>query len=69
MVATFQGKYAFPLDMLRRDMCWPFNTSDVHAIVDSLEVAGGREREVTVITNRPHFTDARWESFGWKRVM
>lgn len=60
------GRGNFPLDMLRRDMCYPYDTDSVINI-DSEEYV---ERTVVLChwDARRHWTPntERWESFGWK---
>ena len=53
------GRGAFPLDMLRYDMCWPCSSSDVAKM--------GAEYEPRSIAIRSYSapTIERWKSFGW----
>jgi len=57
---------AFPLDMLRRDACWPVTSVDVDALADALAPYGKRKRAHTVrMASHKAPMVARWESFGW----
>lgn len=63
----------FPIDMLRRDQCWPATESDSQQIVFSQNDAWGMSeaRYVSVFSVRTlrDMTLARWESFGWEVVI
>lgn len=66
-LTTFQvtGRGTFPLDMLRYDCCWPYESGDVSRI----EYERGKDdpqevRRVTLSTYGTP-TEARWSSFGW----
>ena len=53
------GRGAFPIDMLRYDMCWPCSSSDVAKME--------AEHEPRSIAMRSYSapTIERWKSFGW----
>lgn len=53
-----QGEGNFPLDMLRFDVCYPYQGKDVQAL------KGRGNREVELASHRKCTTD-RWASFGW----
>ena len=66
-----KGKGAFPVDMLRRDGCFPASSEDaVELIVDFRDTEDyTRVREVELISyGEKHWTptDGRWKSFGWQ---
>lgn len=66
---TVEGSLCFPLDMLRRDTCWPASeATDVPAILATFDIE--RPRTVTRITlvgiKKP--TIARWLSFGYRVI-
>jgi hypothetical protein len=69
------GHYAFPLDMLRFDACYPYNGEAVGMIErasasDPNRVPGVRTVELAHWSDRKHWepTAARWSSFGWSVV-
>lgn len=65
----FRGSSAFPLDMLRYDVCWPTSQEDVISISMSLDRAiPGEEYDISV-TSEKKFTLERWVSFGWKKLV
>lgn len=60
---TVQGGGEFPLDMLRRDECWPINGDEVKNLV------GTGRRVINLESVARHGpTIERWESFGWKII-
>jgi hypothetical protein len=60
------GKSPFPLDMLRRDQCWPAAEEDAAQIYDSLTREGRRTFGVMLyMTGTLPPNVKRWESFGW----
>ena len=68
---TVKGGYAFPVDMLRYDHCYPRDTESALAMTYTIkdEKLYMEERvihlgTVSVKTWTP--TDARWQSFGWE---
>lgn len=71
---TVEGKYPFPVDMLRYDACWPKTSDDATQLAEAMRYVPRRTnldkvRQVKLVTNaaeRP--TVGRWESFGWKVV-
>lgn len=71
---TVAGQFAFPVDMLRYDACYPATTEDAVEIGNSILPITRRSNadrvfKVTLVTtaiNRP--TVGRWESFGWKVI-
>lgn len=68
---TFEvrGTGAFPIDMLRYDMCWPDRESPDSA---QLQAQSHRPRGSgawsVVLTGAKPPTEGRWNSFGWKIV-
>lgn len=66
---TVSGRGHFPLDMLRRDCCWPRTQVDVEGLSwpDFKQIDAQfheQERRVTLVgVMMP--TIARWLSFGW----
>lgn len=66
---TVRGTGALPLDMLRRDKCYPKNEADA---VVAQHGGGPLLREVTLehVSAAAHWTPnaARWRSFGWEVV-
>ncbi len=58
-----RGSGHFPFDMLRYDRCWPATTADAIAV----DMEDLPDRIVTVEGTR-EFSEARWLSFGWKRL-
>lgn len=67
---TVEGTFAFPLDMLRYDACFPATSTDVHAIESSLD-RSTRAKRTTVRLCHHHErvgwepTEGRWNSFNW----
>lgn len=63
---TVEGISHFPLDMLRRDRCWPRRTEDALniPIPDMTEGHFFKKRSVTLQGICPP-TSERWNSFGW----
>lgn len=71
--ATFSGRFAFPIDMLRYDNCFPASQEAAGRIVESLSSVTRDQFEVRVAQhtdkkNGARWTVARWESFGWKKI-
>lgn len=63
-----EGKGAFPLDMLRYDLCWPATAGGAQQIsrsIDGLSTDLRLERTIMIKGLKPP-TVARWASFGWK---
>jgi len=64
-----KGRREFPVDMLRRDGCFPASSEDaVRMIVDFRDEDYPEPREVELITYaEKHWTptEGRWRSFGW----
>lgn len=56
------GTGEFPLDMLRRDSCWPASTDDANKLHSA--VTGARTVCLNSIERRPN--TERWASFGWE---
>lgn len=56
---TVEGIGAFPLDMLRRDRCWPADSNDAARL-------DGEERRAVALRGLDHPTGDRWLSFGWE---
>lgn len=65
-----EGRGSFPLDMLRRDECFPASTADAVRLDQTLP--SGPRRKVTLVHRCARRwwepTAGRWESFGWKVV-
>lgn len=68
-----QGRYPFPVDMLRYDRCCPLGSDDAQAIYSSIADQG--TKETFTIRLRAYaasgFTEPsaeRWTSFGWSVV-
>lgn len=64
---TVIGKGDFPVDMLRRDECWPVDGDSAAYLIDD---GDSREsRHVTLTSRQPRKlwlpTFERWQSFGW----
>ncbi len=61
------GAGRFPLDMLRRDQCFPASEDDANRAMNDKAI---RIVELKAYTERDLFypTVGRWESFGWKVV-
>lgn len=55
-----EGRGPFPVDMLRYDRCFPHDSADASQILEPRE-----RRKVTLTTDSPRVTPARWRSFGW----
>ena len=67
---TVEGFGDFPIDMLRYDSSYPFNSQDVEQIsLPRVVVGGNKRRQVRLAHTGPAGwkpTSGRWESFGWK---
>ena len=68
--AVVAGGRQFPIDMLRRDSCWPEDEDDSGVIARSMMLSGLREIEEVKIMKTssertPQWTEGRWKSFGW----
>lgn len=61
---TVTGVGAFPIDMLRYDVCTPYSGTDSGHIQ---HWSAGPEREIKLRGPRAP-TIGRWESFGWRVV-
>ena len=62
----------FPIDMLRKDRCWPASESDsvklqcaARSVVDFMETYVADDEPCIVLHGLEYPTAARWESFGW----
>jgi len=55
------GRGEFPVDMLRRDECYPYRTEDAMIILGG---ATAPKRVGVFVSPRPPLID-RWDSFGW----
>jgi hypothetical protein len=62
---TVSGGGEFPVDMLRRDECYPNGESDSYAIQ---HMSDFRTIVLFKASSNPWWTPTggRWESFGWK---
>jgi hypothetical protein len=60
------GYAPFPLDMLRRDACWPADTEAVNQLDDVIQQTPdtGPAFHIDLESYYPP-TIARWESFDW----
>lgn len=67
---TVTGTGYFPIDMLRRDACYPADDTAVRNMMDQPDHHENRKdfysvpRKVKLSSSRKP-TTARWESFGW----
>lgn len=76
MTFTVTGTFAFPLDMLRYDNCYPADQDAVGCMQSALNPRSIKEGELRVTLRRAGatkgeaegITPARWESFGWRVV-
>jgi hypothetical protein len=64
-----EGRYPFPIDMLRYDRCWPASSDDA-ARIDYSRLPGNREVYIIKLYMAADHagavpTAARWSSFGW----
>lgn len=62
---------SFPLDMLRYDACFPATEQDSIKITESVRGFSGGPWSVQVHAlsrNKPHWTPARWQSFGARLI-
>lgn len=60
---TVKGDDAFPIDMLRYDICYPKRSEDANEIERSFRRDRGDHRITLVSSKAP--TEERWGSFGW----
>lgn len=62
-----EGKSLFPIDMLRRDKCYPSREEDTAAIIEqALSEPDGRTVRVRLSCQDPHHPSTDdWVSFGW----
>lgn len=64
-----EGVWAFPLDMLRYDACWPDTQADAAAMARTFEPGNRELVRVTLMCANPSApTRERWNSFMWKVV-
>jgi len=63
---TVTGRGAFPMDMLRYDICWPANETMSNLISDAFFHQPHRSTISLKGLKPPTF--ARWRSFGWEVV-
>lgn len=69
-----EGRYPFPVDMLRYDACYPSDAESATNIAASInpeqnhQLPKGETFKVTLTATTPRFvpTEGRWESFMWK---
>ena len=64
-IFTVEGSGEFPIDMLRRDECFPNGEQDSYRIQEMRD----RRTIYLIRTTDNRFwtpTGGRWESFGWK---
>lgn len=66
---TVRGRGTFPLDMLRRDKCYPRQETDSNAMRRE-QGADTRDVQVQHVTTGAHWHPCfgRWASFGWEVV-
>jgi len=62
------GRGAFPIDMLRHDLCWPATGEDAAKIDDAAKPELRVGRYTVKINSYREPRIGRWESFGWKVV-
>jgi len=62
-----KGSLPFPIDMLRRDACYPSSESDSNLITASIAHETRGEIRIEVRARAP-LTTERWKSFGWEVV-
>ena len=66
---SVEGKGIFPVDMLRRERCFPATTLDAHNIAPDYDSNLKERRTVVLIRPARARYDApevkRWASFGW----
>ena len=65
-----KGSGVFPVDMLRRDKCFPVSEEDAISIVcdDDERIVELQTHRATKPGNSAYWTEARWASFGWKVI-
>lgn len=72
LIATVEGLYPFPFDMLRYDQCFPHSEADSSKIEECQHAKGEKCRiDVAKISQEnisQAFEKRRWESFCWKVV-
>lgn len=62
-----EGRGAFPLDMLRYDMCYPARGEDAIAMEWDLDPNFRETRSVWLVAHASSApTIGRWASFGWR---
>lgn len=75
--ATFVGTTPFPLDMLRYDTCFPWDSQDASRIATSVRgtrdtLPDGTPPPIVVATYKPNasweWTKGRWATFGWTLI-
>ena len=59
-----EGRGHFPLDMLRRDSCFPTDEGETYYMRNH----NSENAQVTLKTHQPFITEGRWNSFGWKII-
>lgn len=67
--AAVMGRHAFPIDMLRYDLCAPLNFDPETKIIDPS--FGPVHDQMVVARLAPRFwgwTTSRWSSFGWSLI-
>lgn len=62
---SVQGSGAFPMDMLRYDLCWPATETDANML--GTVGAFGTNRTISLKGLKPP-TSNRWASFSWRVV-
>jgi len=70
-IFTVEGKYNFPLDMIRYDRCFFYSESDSYAADGTIRSFPEERVQVTLTKDAPKSwvpTSGRWESFLWKVV-
>jgi hypothetical protein len=67
---TVEGRYPFPVDMLRYDGAYPYGPSDVENMTSAIKgVTRGTDTlrptvQIRLVSDRTPTID-RWTSFGW----
>lgn len=67
-IFTVEGPGVFPLDMLRYDACFPYDSYSVGEMVISGRPGAQQEKHKVTLISRQEPTHGRWESFGWKVI-
>jgi len=63
-IFVVEGSGNFPLDMLRRDRCFPLDEGETYY----MRHHNSEKVQITLKTHQPYITHKRWESFSWKVI-